>query len=179
MTKQRSDGRRAANYSSGRKLHARRERREPSDGVLVVTSRKPQQPRRLTQMLIAGFTALRHPRGRWNSQTADREQPKYCAGEDDHGSKHSCLTCAADQCTGRSLKGAGGEYATARAATNYNTKSNFAQPQGPRCNGGGWTCQAMKRCSTTASSRTSLKGMASRQWVHRQPGGVVDPTKAE
>jgi hypothetical protein len=52
----------------------------------------------------------------------------------------------------------------------------FVRPQELRCSGGGSTCRDTMRYPTAASSRTSLKGMASRQMPSRQACNLVDLT---
>jgi hypothetical protein len=46
---------------SERKLGVRHGQNGRGDGALVVTSRRPQKQRRLTQMLISGFMTVKHP----------------------------------------------------------------------------------------------------------------------
>ncbi|GMF55378.1 unnamed protein product [Phytophthora fragariaefolia] len=152
--------------------------REPGDGVLVITSRKPQQQRRLTQMLIVGFTAIDHRQDSRGTRTTSNNEKrhKYYEDEDEHGSRYSFLIHGSNQCMGRLLSGVDDEYATGRAAISYSMKLSFAQLEEHRCNNSGWTCWAMRRYSAAASSRTSLEEMASRHGVGQQLGDVIDLT---
>jgi hypothetical protein len=180
MIRQQNNKKRQRDCNSERRQDARRGQKEPCDGVLVVTSREPQ--RRLTQMLIAGFTALEHPRSNRRQRAMsnrNQERHKYYEGEGGHGSKRDFLIYAIGPCTDRLSKEGGGEYATGRAATSCSTRSSSGQPQEVSSSGDGWTCQGTKRCSTTASSRTSLKGMASRRGEHRRSNQQIDMADRE